>query len=351
MGSLLAVAALGCSNGDNRNPFGDGDVTPTPGLPAPPGAPQNDAVDADGDGIPDDQQVPDTSGEFCEEAFVRADRTTPDMMIVLDKSGSMQDEGRWNPSREAVKTITSELESSIRFGLMMFPGDEPGEDDPGCNPGELFVPVNLDTAGAIASEVNGAESSGGTPTGETLDVALAHFTAAQDVPDIVVPPQFVLLVTDGQPTCPNGDGYDTTNADVRLANDAIRALGQIGVSTYVIGYDTQDDNDLSSVLDRFATLGGTERHRAVENQQELLDEFRAIAGEIVSCAYSLEAEPEDPAYVQVKLDGQQVNLNDADGWSLNGTTVQLQGRACEQLQDGGEHTLSVQVRCTIVAPI
>ena len=363
--SVLALAVAACGGDDDASgrsgatssgtsPVGSGIADGTGGGLPPGTAPEGGGASGGGG-----------SDNICEEVAVRADRATPDMLIVLDKSGSMGQEGRWRPSQNAVKAITSELEDSIRFGLMMFPGDGGasmgggfdfgdifgGGFGSGCEVGELYVPVDANNASQIAGEVDGAFSNGGTPTGETLEAALQEFSAQQQIPDRIVPPQYVLLTTDGQPTCPAGDGSETTQADITLADNAIQALRDIGVTTYVIGYDTKGDPELAGVLDNFAAIGGTGTHRAVENQDELLDEFREIAGEIVSCSYTLEAEPEDPTFVQVKLDGMQINLNDADGWTLTGQTVQLEGAACNTLRDGADHLLTVEVLCTQVTPI
>lgn len=96
---------------------------------------------------------------------------------------------------------------------------------------------------------------------------------------------------------------------------------------------------------------GDTAHRSVEDEASLVAELQSITGDVVSCTYLLEAEPTDPTFVLVTLDGEQKNLDDADGWTLDGRTVQLQGDACDTLQDGGDHVLSVQVRCEPVMPI
>jgi hypothetical protein len=66
----------------------------------------------------------------------------------------------------------------------------------------------------------------------------------------------------------------------------------------------------------------------------------------VTCDYLLENEV-DPAFVRVELDGELVNLDDPDGWRLrqDERTVSLQGKACEKLRTGKDHTFSVVVQC------
>jgi hypothetical protein len=64
------------------------------------------------------------NSEVCEVQTVDSGRVTPDMLIVLDRSGSMRNNGvnRWDPSVSALKTLSTSLGGSINFGLMAFPG-------------------------------------------------------------------------------------------------------------------------------------------------------------------------------------------------------------------------------------
>jgi hypothetical protein len=289
----------------------------------------------------------------CDGFTVNAAPTTPDMLIVLDRSGSMKRQGvnRWDPSVSAVRAATSMLEDRIRFGLMMFPRGGRGAS---CEPGEIDVPVAIESADEIDDSLNRAGApSGGTPTGETLEAAFEALDPTATSPDQVIPPKFVLLVTDGQPTCPAGDGMaePPEQADIDLTTDALDALLAADVKTYVIGYDTKNDAAFSSLMDSFASHGGTGTHRAVEDEATLLAELEKIAGEAISCSYQLDMEPENPSFVRVTLDGMQLNLNDPNGWSIDGRVITLLGSACALLKDGGDHFLDVKVECSQVAPI
>ncbi len=292
--------------------------------------------------------------ENCEELVARAMPTTPDMLIVLDRSGSMKDfrVNRWDPSVSAVKAITSSLDDQIRFGMMLFPKPA-GLLGDACVPGELEVPIALSAGPAIATTLDGTQPGGGTPTGATLQAAQGILDGLMTSPDAAPSPKFILLVTDGQPTCPNGGGGRDATAD-ELAQDkqltiqAIDALLTSGAKTYVIGYDAKSDPNLAMSLTEFAQHGGTTDYRAVEDEASLLTEFQKIAGEVVSCSYTLDKEPANPSFVLVELDGKQLNLDQPDGWSIVGKVVTVQGQACATLQDGKDHTLSVKVKCESV---
>ncbi|MFM2419989.1 MAG: hypothetical protein RL385_4712, partial [Pseudomonadota bacterium] len=70
---------------------------------------------------------PESSGDggTCEVHDIGHGRIAPDILIVLDRSGSMRNRGtdRWGPSVSALGTITSSLDESVKFGLMVFPGE------------------------------------------------------------------------------------------------------------------------------------------------------------------------------------------------------------------------------------
>ncbi|HKU36560.1 MAG TPA: vWA domain-containing protein, partial [Polyangiales bacterium] len=292
-----------------------------------------------------------SSDGICEVVHLTADPQTPDMMIVLDRSGSMQEGRRWMPSVSAVRRVTTELQSRIRFGLAMFPDPKVkdavtqvtnlfdcfNQPDPQmcidsitamaatsvCAPGAVVVPIGASNAMAIGTALDMTQPNGGTPTSQTLEMLLTSFANAPAGPDATdVHAKYVLLVTDGQPTCPAGAGQQTTQPDIDAANKAIEALAAKDVKTYVIGYDTTGAGNemLAAVLDGFAMRGGTgdQKHRPVEDEMSLLTELQRITGQIVGCSFTLDKPPSRADFVLVTLDGKQINLDAPDGWKLVG---------------------------------
>jgi hypothetical protein len=318
----------------------------------------------------------------CDVVQLVAKPVIPEMMIVLDRSGSMADK-RWKPSVSAVRSLTTSLQARIHFGLALFPDPSVGNDsqsvvditsclsdpDPqscldkatmnigssACAPGKIMVPVADNNAGPIGDVLDTTQPGGGTPTSDTLQRIVTDYAGAPPAPDAPPTAKYVLLVTDGAPTCPAGDGSATTQPDIDASNAAIEALAAKGVKTYVIGYDTTGSGNemLASVLDGFAQRGGTgdKMHRPVEDEQSLLTEFNRIAGAIASCRFQLNAPPQRADYVLVRLDGKQVNLNQPDGFMLvDDRTVELEGAACTTFQQGN-HILDAQVQCSVVQPM
>jgi hypothetical protein len=328
-------------------------------------------------------QSPEMRG-VCEVVLLVADPQTPDMMIVLDRSGSMQEAGRWQPSVSAVRRVTTELETKIHFGLALFP-DPAVRDASGvftdlekcfsapdpqmcldeitatlsnsvCAPGAVVVPVGPANAAPIAKVLDTTQPTGGTPTAETLERLLQSYPNLPAGPDTKAQnAKFVLLVTDGQPTCPAGLGDETTPADIERTNAAIAALAARDVKTYVIGYDTSGASNamLASVLDGFAQRGGTgdTRHRSVEDEASLLASLKGITSAVASCSFALDKAPPRADFVLVRMDGQQLNLGQPNGWQLVGDrTIELTGTACATFKNGN-HVLEAEVKCEVVGPV
>jgi hypothetical protein len=308
----------------------------------------------------------------CEKIQLPSNPDAPEILIVQDRSGSMVGLGdprnagknRWQPSVNALKKLTSELTNTVAFGLMLFPapgggggggglgGFIPGlggggGGGAGCDPGRIDVPVTTGSAEEIASVLDrSAPDVGATPTAASLAAALGALETAPCA-DCREPPKYVLLVTDGQPTCGAG-GAMTAPADLEATNAAIDALREAGIKTYVIGYDTASDPDAAAAMDGFAEHGGTDKHLPVEDEDSLLAELTRIAGALVPCEFELNAQVEDPSFVRVEIDGKTYEFG--KDWVLEGTMVRLtaEGGACPLLRDARLHHLNITREC---API
>ena len=177
----------------------------------------------------------------------------PDMLIVLDRTMSMHRrpdgtvpldtpaghmESKWYLAITALEAVTANLDTTIRFGLEMFPRD-PGNNvcvtlsqriqqmtatNPTCEAGAIDVSPDLDTAVAIdtAMDPETTRLCTSTPIGAGLGTAITELAAIADP----IRDQYAVLLTDGQDTC---------NEALSLSN--AQALGADGVGLYVIGFD------------------------------------------------------------------------------------------------------------------
>jgi hypothetical protein len=327
--ALMLVVA--CGGADSRtatgNPLtGEGD----PSNPGDPGA-----------GNPADPSYSNNEGTVsCDEYAVQTSQVAPQILVVFDRSLSMLANG-WPQAVSAIQSVTAEFEQDIDFGLMVFP-DEAGFT---CTAGDVDVPIKPHNAGAIQAFLSGLAPWGNTPTAAALKTAHATIGSGIVAPDQVVPPKYVVLITDGAPNCAAG-GVD--QAMVTDCISEISAMQKDDVQTYVLGYHI-DDAAEKDALDRMAAAGGTgdKKHRDIGDQQALVTQFKQIVGAARSCDFQLDAPVSDPTFVSVKIDGEGQQLEDANGWQLGADmqSVSVQGEACQILRDGETHSIAVQVEC------
>jgi uncharacterized protein YegL len=301
-------------------------------------------------------------GKVCATQVINAYGTVPDMLIVLDRSQSMMLYNRWQPSKQAVKTITTEFEGLLAFGLEYFPGATATDVDvvsailggaaAMCAGGEkLDVPMMLRNAQAIGQNLDRTMTKGLTPTGAALRAAAGILGDRSPQLDTVIKPGYVLLVTDGDPMCDQQlsvtGGPDTMQQDEARA--AVKALKDKGIPTYVIGY--QIDAARQAIMNEMAMLGGTMKYFAAESSDQIVGAFRQITKDVIKCTFELKPtdnKPIDPKYVRIQIDQASIPLNATDGWVINGNTITLQGGSCATLKDGKGHNLNAQVECTEV---
>lgn len=168
----------------------------------------------------------------------------PNMLILLDRSGSMQGY-KWSTATQAIGSFVPPRQTVMRFGLMLFPGFT-GD---GCGGGELQVGCDFYNGDAVTRALAISGSPGGfTPTSATLDQAAA-------LPEMLDASRkrFVVLLTDGDPTCPDAQDLE---GDLVAAERSLQHLLQNGIKTFVIGFGQEVS---PSRLDRMAVAGGAAR--------------------------------------------------------------------------------------------
>ena len=333
--------------------------------PAPIAGNGGDDDDEPGDDDEDDETT-------CDSVSIQAKPNAPQILIVLDRSGSMIGAGqqepivnRWEPSASAVKKLTSDLNGVVDFGLMLFPapgmamggGGRGGIFGGGgaaasCTPGKVDVAVKPNNAMAIAAAVDrGApDMFAQTPTALTLEAAVEAMKSSTCA-DCAENPKYVLLVTDGQPTCGMGGmggmGGQLDPAQVDATNAAIDKLKAANVGTFVIGYGTKMDMLLAQTMDSFAMHGGTGSHLAVESETELSNELRRIAGSLISCEYELNEDVDNPALVRVIIDDEEFVFG--AGWTLDCKRKVVLGSEgdgiCPKIKDGKVHNVRIRKAC------
>ena len=142
----------------------------------------------------------------------------PRVLLVVDKSSSMLGAlpaggTKWDAATTAVGELTAAYESTVDFGLMVFPFPDR------CEPGQITMDVGPHPAADVFTALGTPPPTGGsyTPMAQTLD-GIASYAPLLD-PEIA---NHVILITDGEDH--EGD-----------PEAAAQQLKQHGVKLYVVG--------------------------------------------------------------------------------------------------------------------
>ena len=378
VGVGLALAA-GCGNGH----------PPTSGLDFVPdgGGPNNrppNQFDYDASFAPPKCEVVTSDGGICGCTDVPLQTDAPTIYFVLDRSGSMTADNKWQTVRSVTQQLVTAIGARANFGAAVFPN--PSGDD--CTPGlEVMRPRRGDapagTAGfttrMLAAATN-VVATGGTPTAQTLRNIQQRLVG-------ITGRVYVILATDGGPNCNARAACDATSCipnlesaaagcvpntppscctpatfgvesclDAQPTVDAVTALHTAGIDTYVVG--VPGSGPYAGVLDQLAKAGNTARTAApfyykvdTAGEAALLTALSQIAAKIVaSCTLPLSGPPANPNLVNVYLDEQPVPKDPVNGWTLDNATITLVGATCDKVMSGAVLDVRVIEGCPTVSP-
>ncbi|MFK7989124.1 MAG: hypothetical protein AB8I08_24105 [Sandaracinaceae bacterium] len=358
--ACLAALSLACSagggpvSGRDGGPGGGTDTGPGTGFDA---GPPNPLVDS-GPIVERDSGPRFDAG--CEattplETTIIGD--PPDMLIVMDVSGSMctglgllpTGPSKMSIMKGALTDLTTSKDGRINFGLMTFPGS--GE----CGPGAIrngIAPRNASAVNATLASIpdgllNCITSGGATPTAPSIDAARDYFAT------IPVNPvgRYAILATDGLPNCGPVDSEGNTTETVDETVTAIEALRAAGINTYVIGFGGGFTGG-GDALDRMATAGGTGSPYNANSAAALDTALDTIAADVIppSCTVELGGAMRDPELLQVSFDGGPFiprNTARTSGWDYDAgsNTITFYGADCTRVQNGSVTNIDVDFGC------
>jgi hypothetical protein len=276
-------------------------------------------------------------GSTCGGMQFALTRVAPNVMLVLDRSGSMKDPIAAASATTKYQDLTAAITNLANtYGTQMRLGDTFFASDGNCAPG-VPGPI-LDNNGAtMISDVAAHAPGGNTPTAATLDAVIASNELTDPTRG-----NYVVLATDGQPNC--------TDVDVTSRINTLYSA-TVSVKTFVIGIGA-DTNTNPTLLNAWADAGHTARSGATHyfqtnSPQDLKNAFDAIVGSVASCDFKMGQSAPDPTLINVTLDGAAVPKDPANGYSFDAQsdTVTLHGTACAKLQGDAAAKVSVIYGC------
>jgi hypothetical protein len=317
------------------------------------------------------------STDVCVPRVVVAAPSSVELLLVTDRSSSMERDllggvggsRRWDVLRGALAATLPLYESRIALGISFFPGVEltslcAVSAAPDLDPG-------LGQASAVLTRFDRTRPGGRTPTWLGVQAAGRYLLGR------AAPRRFraMLLATDGAPNCNgaldgarctctslSGAGQQQCEDDPSLCLDDGRTVAEVarlaalGVPTYVVGIDGDDEPALIDVLTRLAVAGdrpnptsAARRYYSVRRAEDLTSAFDQIQRQVSRCVFGVSPAAEPGATVSVTFGAEAVprDATRRAGWDWADdarTTLGLFGDACERAASAPE-TVRIAVAC------
>jgi hypothetical protein len=303
-------------------------------------------------------QGSDVCMEVCNAETHEPRRLPPEILIVLDKSSSMNESAtngpcgvgcvsKWSAVSSAIVDVVGATDTTVNWGLKYFGSDALCGVLPGAD-----VPVAPGNGGAIRTSILAAAPASLTPT------RLAESAAVDYLKTLKTPnPKFVVLATDGLPNC---GSLLVTLGDEAGTVSAVADARKAGFATFVVGISTMGsgaDATLNSMADAggMARAGAT-RYYPVASAAELKDALANIAGQVATCTYPLSpAGPRnDPNNVTVHVDDRTVPQDGTNGWDYSSpdhTSITFFGTACQQVKANASVKVEIFYGCPNQPPV
>jgi hypothetical protein len=249
----------------------------------------------------------------CEGTSFVADPVPVNMLMVLDRSNSMQchidgtdnkvgasdPNSRWQAALGAIDALLTSYDDAIKFGFAVYPGLATGPQEPDtalcvgsgnctasaqCTTGDRVVEVQSNAVSLIRNVLSGGtvDPGGCTPSGPSLQAQVGYDRLSN--PD---EENFILYITDGAENCSLNPNQVTAIQNLRNQDPEVR--------TFVVGFTEQVN---PTELNAAAEAGGMARDGDIKyyqanDQAALTAALEEIGGLALSCSFTLDSVPPD----------------------------------------------------------
>lgn len=349
--ALVTLAGLACSR---RSLQEDAGGTGSIGLDAAGGPIQNRDGGLGGiDTLPppiDALSPPDDGQRLCGVSTIAGNRVPTEILLVLDRSIAGDQTG-WRNVLLAVIDQINATGARFDWGLYVFP-----KDGPACGAATVTAGADLgfgagnEPTHVIAHIVAAGVAGNGTPTAAAIGAGAAYLHTVVDQS-----PKFMMLVTDGAPTCAGPIGAPLSDDATLAQADAVAAIAAAeseGFPTIVVAPSTTTAAGDVSALNALAQASRYARQGDIKffTESTLAELFVPTSSE--SCTFALAGPPPIPDKVNVTLNSVSVprdtqHLNGWDYVDATHTVFSLYGTWCSMLIDSRSFEIRVTYGCPI----
>jgi len=309
-------------------------------------------------------------GSACQSIQVTPTRSIPNVMFLVDQSGSMtsgfgMNQDRWEGARSAITSVVGDKEEIVRFGLTTYTSDDgndpcpllPVAGDPEA--ARPRVDFGLNNAAAISNTTTyptsyPSDAGDETPTGDSIDLLVS---VIQGNPPPADGPTIIVLATDGEPDSCEQPNPNPTDQARQEAVDAAAAAHAAGIDVFVLWVGDLDDNPADPTRSHMqdvanAGVDGTGTVWVGDEPASLSAAFDAIISDSISCDITIDKpfnEEELDAACQggdVRLNGNPLSCPGGD-WRIKpgaNNIIELLGGSCTEFKSGAA-TLSATFPC------
>jgi len=296
---------------------------------------------------------------LCGSTTISTNRSPTDVLIVLDRSGSMGESiggdcycsgaqggvpacqtksnctDRWSAVKTAIGSTVA-ANPNINWGLSFFSAS--GNCGVSLRPQVLLGP---DSGAAIQSLLGSTTPNSYTPTAAAINAGTTYLSSVNDGNT-----RTILLATDGNPNCGVGQQNDVDDMPATLK--AIDGAYAQGFQVFVVGIGPSASN-----LGQMAVHGGTTDFYPATSPEQLSGALAQISKIVAAtCTFEATQTPPDVNQVWVYVDKNLVGQNPATGWTFGtlSSEIVLTGSYCDAMLAGLSSKVEILFGCPGTVP-